>query len=297
MRYPRATLVPARTNEDIVDLVNRREVQAGVIPIDNSLEGPVTQVLDTLTDADVKFFGECILPIEHCLIVPPGVDSKKIDIIYSHPQSLAQCRRNLAKRYPDAKTETSTSNSAAVEKVLTLHRQENGLLKRIWRYPNKPSVAAAVGPEFAANMYGGVVVDREVADSKLNQTRFVFISKTRHAGRTGRDKTTVVFGVRHDVPGSLLAALRCFYRPRNKIKLNITWLQPRPIKHRIGVYYFFLTCEGHRSDPDVELALTDLQELSYYYREFGSYPNEDSEEEFDDSLDEELLEGTDLHEP
>jgi prephenate dehydratase len=141
----------------------------------------------------------------------------------------------------------------------------------------KRPYVGAIASQLAAEIYGGEVVDREIADSPLNETRFVFISKAKVTERTGHDKTTVIFGVPPNRAGGLKKALECFYSPEESIEINITWLQPRTMKSQLGFYFFFLTCEGHRNDPQVDYALALLEEESLYLKDLGSYPAEDSQ--------------------
>jgi prephenate dehydratase len=182
-------------------------------------------------------------------MAPPGTAQDAIDVIYSHPQSLGQCRHYLEAHFPDVRTEAALSNAEAVAIAM---RTEH---------------AAAIGPARAAELYGAEILQRGIQDSRVNKTRFVVLA---HEGAepTGRDKTSLAVAVAHDRPGTLVAVLHEF----SDRQINVTRIESRPSGEELGVYIFLLDIEGHRDDPIIAQALASVREQASFFRVFGSYP-------------------------
>lgn len=248
--FPHAELLPFPTVAAVARAVETGDAARGVVAIENSLHGSVVDTVDVLLhDAALAICGEVVLPIEHCLMTQPGAALDAIDVIYSHPQSLGQCRRYLESRFPGVRTEAALSNSEAVAVMMKL--------------PN----AAAIAPARAAEIYGALIVERGIQDSDLNKTRFVVLAK-ESAPPTGADKTSLAFAVAHDRPGTLVSVLHEF-ADRG---INLTKIESRPSGGELGVYTFLIDVEGHRGDPLVAQALAAVKEQSNFFRVFGSYP-------------------------
>lgn len=248
--YPSAEHVPLATIWAAFRAVREGTADLAVVPMENSLQGTITDTVDELIrDETLAVCGEIVLPIVHCLMAAPGVETTQIEVIYSHPQSLGQCRRYLESRFPDARTEAALSNSEAVAIAM--------------RSPG----SAAIGPERAAEIYGANVLERGIEDSRVNKTRFVTVGR-EGAPPTGRDKTSVAFAVAHDRPGTLVSVLHEF----SDRQINMTKIESRPSGEQLGVYIFLIDVEGHRDDPLVEQALAAVREQSDYFRILGSYP-------------------------
>ena len=219
----------------------------GVVPVENSTEGSVTLTLDLLIDTPLVIIGEVLLPIRHALMSPEG-DAAAITVIYSHQQSLGQCRNYLAANFSHCRLEAAASNTAAAQRAAA----EPG--------------AAAIASEAAAAPYGLRVIARNIQDSAQNTTRFLVIG--RHpAGRSGADKTTALFAVRDQV-GALNQALNVFARNR----INISKIESRPQRSRPWEYLFFVDLEGHREDPGLKRALAALERKALFLKVLGSYP-------------------------
>jgi chorismate mutase/prephenate dehydratase len=219
----------------------------GVVPIENSTEGSVTQALDCLLDGDVMIARETVLDINHCLASHAGAVSA-VERVYSHPQALAQCRRWLTANVGEARLVDSPSTAAAVRHAAADHR------------------VAAIGSRFAAALHGVPVLAEGIQDVEHNATRFALLA-SRDAARTGDDKTTIAFAV-HDQRGALLRVLEIF--DRNDI--NLSRIESRPSKQRAWDYVFVADLEGHRSDENVARALAELGEKCPMLKNFGSYP-------------------------
>lgn len=251
IRYdPDADRVPYPTVLAVVRAVQSGLIARGIAPIENSLHGTVTDTVDALIELDdIAICGEVVLPIAHCLMVRPGTSRETIDVIYSHPQSLGQCRRYLETHFAGIRTEASLSNSAAVEVAM------------------RTAGAAAIGPQRAADLYGAEVLERNIEDSKANKTRFVVLG-AESAPRSGDDKTSLAFAVAHDRPGTLVSVLHEFADRA----INMTKIESRPSGEGLGVYIFLIDIQGHRSDPMIAQALAAVKEQSEFFKIFGSYP-------------------------
>jgi prephenate dehydratase len=247
--YPGEDFVPLPSITRAARAVEQGEADRAVVPIENSLQGTVTETVDLLIEEDeIAVCGEIVLPIEHCLMVKPGTGRAEIAVIYSHPQSLGQCRKYLESRFPAARTEAALSNADAVIVAM--------------RTPG----SAAIAPARAAEIYGAEIVESGIEDSRINKTRFVALGRAG-GRRTGRDKTSVAFAVTHDRPGTLVSVLHEF-ADRG---INLTKIESRPSGAELGVYIFLVDCEGHREDPLVAQALAAVREQANFFKVFGSY--------------------------
>ncbi len=247
---PQAQLLPFATVAAVAAAVDSGMADEGVMAIENSLEGSVTDTLDVLIhESELLIRRELVLPIEHCLLVKPGTTADHVTTIYSHPQALGQCRRFLERCFPKARMEAALSTTAAVEQMM----EQEG--------------AAAVATMRAAELYDAQVLARGIQDNQANETRFVLIAADDSAA-TGHDKTSLAFSVAQDRPGSLVDALKEFSDRR----INLTKIESRPTKQELGKYVFLIDLEGHRTDPKVAEALERVQAIAYFFKVFGSYP-------------------------
>jgi len=237
----------AATIDGVFDAIRRGEVQYGVVPIENSTEGSVTQAVDNLIDGGVYIRAEYVSSVSQCLMsLANGVT--QIERVYSHPQALAQCRIWLAKNVASAQLVQTTSTAAAAREALA---DSNG---------------AAIGSRLAAELYGLPVLRDNVQDFAENATRFVMLGAD-DAPPTGNDKTTVAFAV-HDGRGALLRVLEIFERH----EINLTRIESRPSRQRVWDYVFLADLEGHRVDANVGEALRVLEDRCPMLRVVGSYP-------------------------
>ncbi|HUS81778.1 MAG TPA: prephenate dehydratase [Dehalococcoidia bacterium] len=247
---PQAQLLSFATVAAVVAAVASGMADEGVMAVENSLEGSVTDTLDVLIhESALLIRREVVLPIEHCLLAKPGTTADQVETIYSHPQALGQCRRFLERCFPKARLEASLSTTVAVEQMM---QQEK---------------AAAVATARAAELYGVRVLASGVQDNQNNETRFVLVAPADSAP-TGRDKTSFAFSVAQDRPGSLVDALKEF----SDREINLTKIESRPTKQELGRYVFLVDLEGHRTDPKVAEALEKVKAQAYFFKVFGSYP-------------------------
>lgn len=249
-----AELVPMTTVTDIVHAVSAGDLGAGLIPIENSIEGSVNVTLDALAfGADrIQITREVVRPIRHSLLVRPGTALDAIRSVVSHPHATAQCREYLAKHLPNVVVRAANSTAEAAQIV-----SERG--------PVEPW--AAIGTALAANLYGLEVLEENIEDRLENETRFVLLGRER-AAPTGNDKTSIVCFIEKDRPGSLLAILHEF----SDRQINLTKLESRPTKERLGEYCFFIDMEGHADEPPVSYAIESLRTKVLDVRVLGSYP-------------------------
>ena len=247
---PEAQLIPFAAIPAVATAVTSGMAEEGVVPIENSLEGSVPDTLDLLiNETNLYIRRELVLPIEHCLLVNPGVEAGSIETILSHPQALAQCRRFLERCFPKAQAVASLSTAAAVEEM------------------KHSSNAAAIANRRAAELYGAQILARGIQDSASNVTRFVVLGLEDHPW-TGADKTSLCFSFAEDKPSQLHAVIREF-AVRN---INLAKIESRPTKESLGTYIFLLDLEGHKEDPQVREALSRVESHASMLRIFGSYP-------------------------
>ena len=247
-------LLPVESIPAVAKSVEEGESYQGVVPIENSIEGGVTFTLDLLIhDSTLSICGEVIVPINHYLMAQKEIDLESITTVFSHPQSLGQCRQFLLNNIPQATLMASLSNAKAVEEMLD-------------SIPN----AAAISSERSANLYGAVVLQKNVEDNPNNETRFVILSQDDHE-ITSNDKTSLCFEFDGDSPGILSESLAEF-AARN---INLVKIESRPNKRRLGRYVFLVDIDGHRRTVEVKQALDSLQKKVSMLKIFGSYPKGD----------------------
>jgi chorismate mutase / prephenate dehydratase len=233
----------------VFEEVNRSHVDYGVVPLENSTDGGVSDTLDMFMRLPhLKICAEVRLRIHHNLLA--NCDQEQIRRVYSKPQALAQCRNWLSKNLPHADLKDVSSTAVAAQ----LAQQEPG--------------AAAVASRQAAVKYGLRILFTDIEDYPHNETRFAVIGQ-QEAARSGADKTALMFKVPHH-PGSLVDALDVF---KNN-KLNLTWIESFPAKTETGQneYVFFVDFEGHVEDPKVKRALQALEKQCEQLVVLGAFP-------------------------
>lgn len=253
---PDAQPEPRATVYETVMAVQNAETDRAVVPIENSLEGGVAATLDALAgEADrVRIAAEVVHPIHHHLIAGRPLELAAVERVLSHPQATAQCARFLRERLPDAERMAATSTAEAVRRV-----------------GDSPEPWAALGSRLSARLYGGTVLAEHVEDHPDNLTRFVWLAPAgaEDARPAGATKTSVVFwGFNDSSPGALMSVLREF----SDRDINLTKIESRPRRERLGHYMFFCDLEGHVLDEPVSGALGALSERVETLRVLGSYP-------------------------
>ena len=255
---PEADRIPYTTFKAIIEAVRGGEVDEGVTPIENSLEGAVVDILDLLIQENTLHIKqEVMIPILHCLLIKPGTLVNNIKTIYSHPQALGQCRRFLESNYPNAELLASLSTAAAVEQMQT-----------------SDSSAAAIASRRAGDLYGAEVLTPDIQDHPGNTTRFVVWAQDDHAP-TGHDKTSICFDFDEaegtlvgDTPGLLHSVISEFALRG----ISMAKIESRPAKRDMGRYIFLVDLLGHRQDTALAEALKNVRKLTSTLKVFGSYP-------------------------
>lgn len=234
--------------EDVVKAVKNGEIRYGVLPIENSSTGGITEVYDLLRHYDCYIVGEKCVKIEHNLMALPGASLSSITEVYSHPQGFAQCKEFFA-QYPQMKQVPyySTSKSAeAVKKSGNLH-------------------LAAVAGKQAADLYGLQILAANINYNGNNTTRFIVIANAAEQS-SDADKITLVIAVKHQ-PGSLYRVLGYFYHSG----LNLTNLESRPIEGKSWEYFFHIDLMGNLADTNVQETVRMLSENCAYFKILGNY--------------------------
>ncbi len=230
-----------------------REVEAGgcqfgVVPVENSTEGVVTHTLDSFLTSNLRICGEVVLRIHHNLMVSDVTKQDSISRIYSHAQSLAQCRKWLDANYPNAERIAVASNAEAARRM-----------KSEWN-------AAAIASDAASKLYGLTTIAEKIEDLPDNSTRFLIVGN-QHVGASGEDKTSVVVAV-HNEPGALHEILAPFH----KHNVDLTRVESRPSRSGTWNYVFFIDMVGHQSTEPVSKALEQVSSLASDVKSLGSYP-------------------------
>ena len=239
------------TVPEVIKSVDRGEVDEGLVPMENSIEGSVNITQDILTfESEAKIIREMTIPVKHNLIGKKGLKLKNIKKIISHPHATAQCRIFLSSNLSGVEIVAANSTAEAVKKILEMD-----------------SNVAAIGTKAAAELYNLNVIAGDIEDYKENKTRFVFIGNYIPA-KTGYDKTSIVCFLKKDKPGSLYNILKEFAVR----KVNLTRLESRPAKKSLGDYVFMIDIEGHMHDKEVFEALGALRKKVYLVKILGSYP-------------------------
>ena len=238
--------LPVRGVDAIFHSVARDDADYGVVPIENSTEGGVTDTLEMFMDSDLKVCAEITLPVHHHLIGACAIQDVKQ--IYSKQQPFGQCKRWLA------------DNFAHVEQIEASSTAEAARLAK------ETPHSAAIAHEGAASLYGLQILARCIEDWTHNMTRFLVISKS-YGATTGVDKTSIMCWIKDEV-GALYSVLL----PFKKASINLTKIESFPSRRRPWEYLFFIDVEGHVGDASVAAALADIRSICKELKILGSFP-------------------------
>ncbi len=239
---------PMATIDEVFREVESGNAHYGVVPVENSTEGMVNTTLDSFVHSRLIINGEVELRIHHHLLIGKSTKPESITRIYSHQQSLAQCRQWLDAHYPRAERVAVSSNAEAAKR-----------LQHEWH-------AAAIAGENAAEIYGLDKHAENIEDNPHNTTRFLIVGNT-HVPASGCDKTSIIVSMRNK-PGALYELLEPFYRN----KLDLTRIETRPAREGTWAYMFFIDFQGHESDAVVRQVMAEVEEKAVYLKRLGSYP-------------------------
>lgn len=236
-----------RSIADVFKAVETGACQYGVVPVENSTEGMVTHTLDLFVTSALNICGEVQMRIEQNLLTH-ATQLSEVKKVYSHGQSLAQCRGWLAENLPEAELQVVASNAEAA------------------RLAAEDASTAAIAGKMAAEVYGLPLRFAYIEDDGNNTTRFLVIGK-QDIGVSGNDKTTILVSS-HNRPGLLYKLLEPFGRH----DVNMSRIESRPSKQGMWEYVFFMDLDGHQSEANMQALLAEIRETASLLRVLGSYP-------------------------
>lgn len=247
-----SNFIPYTSVENIFSSLENNDIDYGVVPIENSMEGTVGSTMDLLVETTLKVVGEVYVPVQHCLLSTlDNID--KIERLYSHPQALAQCRKWIRENLP--KVQEIPTNSTTYGAILA----------------KKDPMGAAIASSLAGEILGLNILARNIQDNWFNRTRFFVLGKHK-VSPSGKDKTSIIFTVKHQA-GALFRALKPFH----DLGINMTLLQSRPVKSSPFQYLFFVDFQGHIEEERVQRALDLLKDECLSIKILGSYPEAEND--------------------
>ncbi len=236
------------TFRDAMECIEEGAADYAILPIENSSAGAVSEVYDLLMEFENYIVGEVLLPVEHTLAGIEGAKLENISKVYSHPQALMQSSRFLDNhRYME---QISVANTAV---AATKVKEDNEVQK------------AAICSEYAAELYGLNILERNINHNKDNYTRFIIISNQK-VFLKGSKKVSICFEIPH-YSGSLYHLLSHFIYNN----LNLTKIESRPVPERTWEYRFFVDFEGNMEDPAVKNAIRGMREEAKNLKILGNY--------------------------
>jgi len=244
---PAGAYIPCMEFIDVFRGVEDGYFDLGVVPVENSLEGAVTQVNDLLTTTDLMVIGEAKVAVNHCLLATEATDYREIRQVFSHPQALAQCRDFLMRNRLEPRPYYDTAGAA---KMLA---REN------------PRAAAAIASSLCAELYDLEIIKKGIEDGPSNSTRFLLLAREPYPDNG--DKTSIIFAVPHEA-GRLYAVLKLFA----DAEINLTRIASMPLRSDPGNYSFFLDFEGSAMHQKIAEVLKEMENLTKWMKYLGSYP-------------------------
>lgn len=239
---------PMAAIDEVFREVAAGAVNFGVVPVENSTEGAVNHTLDSFLEHDMVICGEVELRIHHHLLVAENTKTDSITRVYSHAQSLAQCRKWLDAHYPNIERIAVSSNAEAAKRV-----------KSEWN-------SAAIAGDMAATLYGLDKLYEKIEDRPDNSTRFLIIGN-QEVPPTGDDKTSIIVSTSNK-PGALHELLAPFHCNG----IDLTRIETRPSRSGKWTYVFFIDFCGHHKDPLIKDVLEKINQETVALKVLGSYP-------------------------
>ena len=236
-----------KTITDVFSEVSKGRAEYGLVPVENSTEGVVTHTLDMFVDSELKIVSQIVLPVQHCLL--SKCRRNQIEKLFTHPQSLGQCRGWIQAHLPRVEIIETSSIARSAELAVTAKN------------------SAAIAGLLAAEKYDLPVLDHDIQDNVANATRFLVLGR-QSTPPSGKDRTSLMMSVTHKA-GALHSALAAFRRHR----INMTKIESRPSKRKVWEYFFFIDIDGHVEDKRIAKALALLGEHCNFVKVLGSYPS------------------------
>lgn len=238
--------LPYPTFYDALDSTENKRSDYTILPVENSLEGSVGESYDLLLTTKLSAVGETYHRISHCLIGLQTLD--KIDIVYSHPQALGQCRKFIQNNH--LKPIPTYDTAGSVKILLEL---------------NKNNISC-IASRKAAEIYNVPIIKEGIEDNPNNYTRFLILANNKKE-KTLKDKTSIIFAIKH-IPGALYNILEKF----NVNKINLTKIESRPTKNTPWEYNFYVDFEGHQDDKSILDTIEKIRPNTTFLKILGSYP-------------------------
>lgn len=235
------------TIAETIIALNKNEIDECIVPIENSLQGCVTDAIDTLIqNEDIKVKKEVLLDIKQNLMANRNCELKDITVVYSHPQALAQCKKYLKEKLPNAKIISVESTAYAAKKV-----------------SEEKCLCACICNLACLEEYNLNLIEKNIQDNMFNKTKFWVLTKIENTQKD-LSKMSMIFSVK-DKPGALYNVLEIF----NKYNLNLTKIESRPAKTVLGEYYFLIDVSIENGNE--ENAIKEIIEKNIYVRNLGKY--------------------------
>ena len=243
-----------KTISDVIDSLKEGNIDLGILPVENSIEGGVAETVDAIIKVDgIYVINEFVLPIKHNLLGKNGLAPEDVSKIYAHPMSFGQCREFIRSKCPNAEMEHSSSNSAAAKFISEVSQYEESAK---W---------ACIAADSAAEIYDLNIISKEINDEPNNETRFWIISQSP-AAPSSKDKTSIVFQAK-DEPGSLVRVLQDFADS----EINLSRIESRPSKKGLGEYLFYVDLNKHKESDEFQEVIKKTKSNFSFYKWLGSY--------------------------
>ena len=240
--------IPCLEFVDVFEGLENRNFDLGILPVENTLEGAVTEVNDLLinSDRDIQIIGEVKLSINHCLLTLPETDHREIKVVYSHSQALAQCRGFISRNNLESRPFYDTAGAARMIST------------------TRPKAAAAIASRLCAELYDLEIIKENIEDEMTNSTRFLILSKGKKD--VNGDKCSIVFSTKHEA-GALFNVLKIF----SDTSINLTRIESRPLRKDPGNYAFLLDFKGSDREKKVQGVLESVKQKTVMYKFLGCY--------------------------
>lgn len=244
-------LIPYSTIPRLLLACDHKEIDWAFVPLENSTEGQVGVTMDTLAQTEHLYIThEFVHPIDQCLLTHEPMPLEQVERVYSHEQAIGQCREFLEKHLPQAQQITCLSTAEAAHRIASI--REN------W---------AAIGPRRAARLYNLHILKECIQDATLNATRFILVGHNLAEMSGGEDKTSLLV-IAENTPGSLYRILGEFATRH----INLSRIESRPSKRKLGEYVFFVDVDGYVFAPPIQDVLWALKRENTAVKLLGSYP-------------------------
>ena len=237
---------PLPSFSDVFTEVERERIDYGVVPVESSMGGSVSDTLDRFIGSDLKIINEVMLHVTQHLLSNSPLD--EITRVYSKDNALLQCRNWLRANLPNAELVETSSTAEAARRAA----KEDGV--------------GAIASRLAAETYGLRFVAERIEDAAHNYTRF-FVIGQQMVRPTGDDKTSVLISVK-DAPGALYELLL----PFSKADISLSRIESRPSQKKAWEYVFFVDLVGHAEDEEVKAVLAEVSKHAANMKVLGSYP-------------------------